>query len=57
MLLTQTVSALKAGQFEAVSALRRGDAATEILEYAEAQEVNLASSRRKTQFEAGKSEP
>ena len=40
-LLMQTVDALKAGQFEAVSVLRRGDAATEILEYAEAQEVNL----------------
>jgi nucleotide-binding universal stress UspA family protein len=41
MLLTQTVGALKAGQFEVVSVLRRGDAATEILEYAEAQEINL----------------
>jgi nucleotide-binding universal stress UspA family protein len=41
ILLTQTVDALKAGQFEAVSVLRRGDAATEILEYAEAQEINL----------------
>jgi len=41
MLLTQTVDALKAGQFEVVPVLRRGDAATEILQYAEAQEVNL----------------
>jgi nucleotide-binding universal stress UspA family protein len=41
MLLTQTVDVLKAGQFEVVPVLRRGDAATEILEYAKAHEVNL----------------
>jgi nucleotide-binding universal stress UspA family protein len=41
MLLTQTVDALRAGQFEVVPVLSRGDAATEILQYAEAQEINL----------------
>ena len=41
MLLTQTVDALKASQFETVSVIRSGDTATEILEYAEAQDVNL----------------
>ena len=41
MLLTQTVDALKASQFETVSVIRSGDAATEILEYAEANDVNL----------------
>jgi nucleotide-binding universal stress UspA family protein len=41
MLLTQTVDALKASQFETVSVIRSGDAATEILQYAEAQDVNL----------------
>ena len=41
MLLTQTVDALRASQFETVSVIRSGDAATEILQYAEAQEVNL----------------
>ena len=40
-LLTQTVDALKASQFETVSVIRSGDAATEILEYADAQDVNL----------------
>ncbi|HEU0295532.1 MAG TPA: universal stress protein [Anaerolineales bacterium] len=41
MLLTQTADALKAGQFEVVPVLRRGDAATEILEHAKAHKVNL----------------
>ena len=41
MLLTQTVDALKASQFEPVSVIRSGDAATEILQYAEAREVDL----------------
>lgn len=41
MLLTQAVDALKAGPIEAVSVLRCGDAATEILEYAESQDVDL----------------
>ena len=40
MLLTQTVNELKAGQFEVVPVLRRGDAATEILEHAKAHKVN-----------------
>jgi nucleotide-binding universal stress UspA family protein len=40
MLLTQTVGELKAGQFEAVPVLRRGDAATEILKHAKAHKVN-----------------
>ena len=40
MLLTQTVDELKAGQFEVVPVLRRGDAATEILELAKAHKVN-----------------
>ena len=41
MLLTKTVDALKASQFETVSVIRSGDAATEILQYAEAREVDL----------------
>jgi nucleotide-binding universal stress UspA family protein len=41
MLLTQIVDGLKAGQFEFVPVLRRGDAATEILEHAKAHKVNL----------------
>ena len=41
LLLTQTLDVLKAGQFEVVHVLRRGDAATEILEYAKVHQVNL----------------
>lgn len=41
MLLTQTVDALKAGEFEIVSVIRSGDAATEILDYARIHEVSL----------------
>ena len=41
MLLTQTVDALKASQFETLSVIRSGDAATEILEYAKVHQVNL----------------
>jgi nucleotide-binding universal stress UspA family protein len=41
MLLQQIVDVLKASQFEVVSILRRGDAATEILEHAKVHKVNL----------------
>ena len=40
MLLRETVDELKVGQFEVVPVLRRGDAATEILEHAKAHKVN-----------------
>ena len=39
-LLTQTADVLKSGQFEVVPFLRRGNAATEILEHAKAHKVN-----------------
>jgi nucleotide-binding universal stress UspA family protein len=41
MLLTPTVDALRASQFETVSVIRGGDAATEILDYARIHEVSL----------------
>ena len=41
MLLKQTVDVLKAGQFEVVPVLKRGDAATEILEHAKTHKFNL----------------
>ncbi len=40
-LLTQTVEALKAHQIESVPVLKRGDAATEIIEYAKSHESDL----------------
>jgi nucleotide-binding universal stress UspA family protein len=41
MLLTQTANALKENQFEIVSLIRRGDAASEILKYARIHEISL----------------